>query len=275
MTVSDTRLRALDGVLDTAEQRVRQSPEQGDLDTLAADLFAVVDVMGTSVALRRAVTDPGAEPAQRQDLVRGLLDGKVSRTAVDVVVEAAGMRWSSGQTFVAALERQAVRAQLLAADQAGALDETEDELFRFARLVESDPELRNALADRSMPLSSRQGLVGDLLDGRVGAATAALARRAVAARERTFAHTIEGYVDLAATQKNRVVATVRVARPLDDDQRHRLQAALARQVGRDLVLQEVVDPDVLGGVRVELGDEVVEGTVSGRLDEAQRLFGTG
>ena len=102
----------------------------------------------------------------------------------------------------------------------------------------------------------------------------ALARRAVAARERTFAHTIEGYVDLAAAQKNRVVATVRVARPLDGDQRRRLQAALARQVGRDLVIQEVVDPDVLGGVRVELGDEVVEGTVAGRLDEARRLFGT-
>ena len=103
----------------------------------------------------------------------------------------------------------------------------------------------------------------------------ALARRAVVARERTFAHTIEGYVDLAAEQKNRVVATVRVARPLDADQRRRLQAALARQVGREVVLQEVIDPDVLGGVRVELGDEVIEGTVAGRLDEARRLFGAG
>lgn len=290
MTVSDTQLRALDGLFDEHYERahsredvglvgrvvgaVRRAPDPADLDTLAADLFAVVDALDSSVALRRAVTDPGALPQQRQDLVHNLLDGKVSRTAVNIVVGAVGERWSSGQTFVAALERQAVRAELLTADRAGVLDETEDELFRFARLVESDPELRNAFSDRAMPLSARQDLVTDLLSNRAGAATVALARRAVVARERTFAHTIEGYVDLAAAQKNRVVATVRVARPLAPDQHRRLQAALARQVGRDLVLQEVVDPDVLGGVRVELGDEVVEGTVAGRLDEAQRLFGT-
>lgn len=290
MTVSDTRLRALDGVLDERYQQVRSradvglvgrvldavrhAPDPADLDTLSPDLFAVVDALGSSVALRRAVTDPGVPAEQRQRLVRSLLEGKVSRTAVDVVLEATGMRWSSGQTFLAALERQAVRAQLMAADDAGVLDETEDELFRFARLVESTPDLRNAFADRSMPLSARQDLVTDLLGNRAGAPTVALARRAVAARERTFAHTIEGYVDLAAAHKNRVVATVRVARPLEGDQRARLQAALSKQVGRDVVLQEVVDPEVLGGVRVELGDEVVEGTVAGRLAEAQRLFGT-
>jgi F-type H+-transporting ATPase subunit delta len=290
VTVSDTQLHALDGVLDEhygrAESRtdaglisrvvgaVRGAADPADLDTLAPDLFAVVDALASSVALRRAVTDPGATPEQRQGLVHGLLDGKVSRTAVSIVVEAAGMRWPSGQTFVAALERQAVRAQLLGADRAGVLDETEDELFRFARLVESDAELRNAFSDHAMPLTARQDLVSDLLNGRAGAATVALARRAVVARERTFAHTIEGYVNLAAAQRNRVVATVRVARPLDGDQRRRLQAALARQVGRDLVIQEVIDPDVLGGVRVELGDEVVEGTVANRLDEARRLFGT-
>ena len=295
MAVSDTQLHALDPVLDEHYSRARgraegglldrvvgavaglvqAQPDPADLDTLAGDLFAVVDALSSSVALRRAVTDPGAQPDQRQRLVHGLLDGKVSRTAVAVVVGAAGMRWPSGQTFVAALERQAVRAQLFAAERAGTLDETEDELFRFARLVESDPELRNAFSDRSMPLAARQDLVSDLLAGRAGDSTVALARRAVVARERTFAHTIEGYVDLAAAQRNRVVATVRVARPLDPEQRRRLQAALARQVGRDLVVQEVIDPDVLGGVRVELGDEVVEGTVAGRLDEARRLFGTG
>lgn len=290
MTVSDTQLQALDGVLDEhygrADRRtdaglisrvvgaVTHAADPADLDTLGSDLFAVVDALSSSVALRRAVTDPGARPEQRQSLVHGLLNSKVSRTAVNIVAEAAGMRWSSGQTFVAALERQAVRAQLLTAGRAGLLDETEDELFRFARLVESDPELRNAFSDRSMPLTARQDLVSDLLRNRAGDTTVALARRAVVARERTFAHTIEGYVDLAAAQRNRVVATVRVARPLEDDQRRRLQAALARQVGRELVIQEVVDPDVLGGVRVELGAEVVEGTVAGRLDDARRLFGT-
>jgi F-type H+-transporting ATPase subunit delta len=100
-----------------------------------------------------------------------------------------------------------------------------------------------------------------------------LAKRAVLARERTFGQTIEGYITLAAAQKNRAVATVRVAKPLSSDQRNRLQAGLSQKIGREVTIQEVIDPDILGGVRVELGDEVFEGTVADRLESARRLFG--
>jgi F-type H+-transporting ATPase subunit delta len=171
------------------------------------------------------------------------------------------------------LERQAVRGQLITADRRGELEDTEDQLFRFARLVESSPELRNALADRAIDRSNRQELVAELLNGRGTESTITLAKRAVAARERTFGHTIEGYVTLAAAQKNRVVATVRVAQPLSSEQRDRLRAALTKQIGREVAIQEVIDPDILGGVRVELGDEVFEGTVADRLEAARRLFG--
>ena len=159
------------------------------------------------------------------------------------------------------------------ADRRGDLEDTEDQLFRFARLVESSPDLRNVLADRAIDRSKRQELVGELLRGRATESTTVLVKRAVAARERTFGYTIEGYVTLAAAQKNRVVATVRVARPLSSDQRDRLRAALTKQIGREVAIQEVIDPDILGGVRVELGDEVFEGTVADRLEEARRLFG--
>jgi F-type H+-transporting ATPase subunit delta len=69
------------------------------------------------------------------------------------------------------------------------------------------------------------------------------------------------------------VATVRVARPLSAEQAHRLRVTLSRQAGRDVTIQEIVEPQVLGGIRVELGDQVIEGTVESRLDEARRLFG--
>jgi F-type H+-transporting ATPase subunit delta len=259
---AESRLSVLDGALD----RVR------DGDAFSGELFAVVDALLSSPILRRAVTDPGTPEEARQALVRGLFGGKVSEQVVDLVAEGAALRWSGGRTFAAALERQAVRAQLLAAEQAGQLDETEDELFRFARLVESNPDLRNALSDRAIGLAPRQELVEGLLSGKVTAATVALAKRAVLARERTFGHTIESYVTLAAQQKNRLVATVRVAQPMTAEQRDRLRRSLSKQVGRDVALQEVIDDSVIGGVLVELADEVVEGTVAARLHEAEQLF---
>jgi F-type H+-transporting ATPase subunit delta len=258
----------LDSVLDAAA-----GSGDSDLGGLARDLFGVVDALESSVALRRAVTDPSTSEDGRRNLVHDLLDKQVSKTAADIVAEGATMRWAGGRTFAAAIERQSVRATLIQSDRDGSLENTEDELFRFARMVESNPELREALGDRMVPLANRQALVEDLLEGRVTEATVVLARRAVRARERTFAHTIEGFVTLAADQKNRVVATVRVARPLSSEQRDRLRAALSKQVGRSIVIQEIVDPTVLGGIRVELGDEVIEGTVADRLEQARRLFG--
>ena len=280
----DDRLSALDEVLDSALSGSGRSgvlgaiadvvagPQSVDPGAVAGDLFAVVDALEASPALRRAVTDPGTPEEARRNLVGALLSGKVSEPAARLVAEAATRRWAGGRTFAAALERQAVRAELARAERAGQLDETEDELFRFARVVESNPDLRNALADRSAGLDERQALVGRLLEGKATRSTVALARRAVVARERTFANTIEGYVTLAAALRNRVVATVRVAQPLAEDQRERLRAGLTAQFGRDVTIQELVDPTVLGGVRVELGNEVIEGTVAGRMDEARRLF---
>ncbi len=285
---SEARLQALDEVLDQAEARTASSdqgllknlaatltgaPREAEMEALPGELFAVVDALDSSVTLRRAVTDPSTPEEGRRRLVRQLLEGRVGKVCLHIVEEAVALRWGGGRALADALERQGVRAQLLVAERAGNLEETEDELFRFARLVESTPQVRDALSDRAVPLEGRRKLVQDLLQDRASATTVVLAERAVASRERTFAHTIEGFVQLAATQKNRVLATVRVARPLTAEQRSRLQSALSRQVGRDVRLQEVLDEDVLGGVRVELGDEVIEGTVAGRLEQARRLFG--
>lgn len=262
MTVAETRMSALDQVLDA---------EPGAAG-MAADLFAAVDALDSSVTLRRALTDPGTDEAGRTALAHGVLDGRMSTEAVNLVAQAAGMRWAGGRTFADAIERQAVRAELMKADRAGDLGDTEDALFRFARLVEASPDLRNVLGDRRASIAQRQRLVDDLLGGKVNGSTLVLARRSVRARERTFDHTIGSYTTLAAAQRSRVLATVRVAKPLTSEQLERLRTVLSRQVGREVGVQMVVDPEVLGGARVQLGDEVVEGTVGSRLADAKRLF---
>lgn len=258
--LSEARLGALDRVLDA--QPVGQA--------LADELFSVVDALAAQPALRRALTDPGTPEGARTQLVQALFGGRVSEAAVTVLTEATRLRWSTTGALAAALEREAVRALLTVAQRDGQLDEVEDQLFKVGRLVDGHPDLRATLADRRSPLDGRQRLLGSLLEERVPAVVARLANRAVMARSRTFDLTVEGYLKLAAELRQRTIATVEVARPLSDDQAGRLRAALSRQVGRDVNLRVVLNPAVIGGVRVSLGDEVIEGTVAGRLADAER-----
>lgn len=258
----EARLNVLDHVLD----------EQQPVDGLSADVFAIVDVLESQPTLRRSLTDPSTPPPARRNLAHGVLDGKVNAEAVQIVAEAATQRWSGGREFTAAVERQGVRAELRRAVAERQLDDVEDELFRFERLVQSEAGLRDAIGDRAVPLMHRQELVAHLLEGKVMLITIALAKRAVKARQRTFAATVEGYLNLAAEARNRATAVVRVARPLDEEQSNRLRAVLAKQVGREVDLHVIVDASVLGGVRVEMGDEVLEGTVAARLEDARRKF---
>lgn len=259
-TERPARLAALDDVMD----RLSSS------DELSAELFGLVDAIDDMPRVKRALTDPNMPDDERKGLAHALFDSRLSEPAVTLVVEAAGMRWTGGRHLIDAIEREAVRCELQVADQGDGLDSVEDELFRFGRLVDGNPELRAAVTDQRASLERRSGLFDDLLGGKVGLSTIVLAKRAVKARHRSFGATLESYVELAAQMRDRSIATVRVARPLTDEQRTRLSAVLRQQVGRQVALQEIIDPEVLGGVRVEMGGTVIEGTVAGRLDEARR-----
>ncbi len=257
---AEARQSELDRVLDVSQL----TPE------VAEELFAVADLLDYEPSLRRALTDPSAPDAARRNLAYSVLSGRVSDVVTTVTAAGAALRWGGPSGLVAAIERQGVRALIGVAQASGALDTVEDELFRFSRIVEADHPLRAALADRGAPLADRQHLVSELLDGRAHPLAVALARRAVAARQRTFDLTVQSFLALAAQSRRRAIATVTVARPLTDDQRERLRAALVGQLGREVNLHVVLDPDVLGGVRVSVGDEVIEGTVAGRLSAAER-----
>ncbi len=257
---AEARLTALDAVADT-------QPASAEV---AADLFAVADAVASQPALRRALTDPSTPDEARQALAEALLGSRIGAAGVAVVSQAARVRWSGSGAFVDALERQGVRTLLRVAESDGALDTLEDELFKVERLVDATPALRSALADRQAPVEARQRLLGDLLTGKVLPATRELALRAVVARKRTFDLTVESYLAAAAELRARAVATVTVARPPTAEQESRMRAALTAQVGRALTLRVVVDPHVLGGVRVAIGDEIIEGTVAGRLHDARR-----
>ncbi len=238
---------------------------------LADGLFAVVDLLEAESGLRNALSDPTASVDARRQLASDIMAGRVADDAATIVYQAVALRWESGFALVDACERQGERALFRDALARGVLERVEDELFRFSRVVVGDDELQAVLDDRQVDLARREALVGDLLkDKDVDAVTMALAKRAVAARRGTNVSTIESMLALAAEVQQRTIAHVTVAAPLDATQTARLQAALAAQAGRPVTLEVAIDPSVLGGVRVLIGDDMIDGTISGRLAAAKR-----
>ncbi|MBA2559767.1 MAG: F0F1 ATP synthase subunit delta [Propionibacteriales bacterium] len=258
-----------DGYADSLA-RVEEVTAEQDAAVLGDELFAVAGLLGREASLRRAVTDPSATAEAKRQLVRTVFDTKLTDGTIDVVATAAGSRWSSASDFVDTIERLAVMSFVIAAEKNGHLNELEDELFRFGRVVASDPGLRDAITNNAVPAEHRQALVRGLLEGKVSPSTASLAVHMVSSRHRSIEAALDEYQKVAADRQQRVVAVVRSAIELSDDERDRLAAALANQYDRDIQLNLVVDPDVIGGIRVEIGDDVIDGTVAARLDDARR-----
>jgi F-type H+-transporting ATPase subunit delta len=242
-----------------------------DRAALGDELLAVTDLVDGNATLRRALGDPSREANEKQALAERLLSGKVSPQATEVVKSLVGQRWSTERDLSDTIEDLAVESILGAAEQQGRLDSVEDELFRFERVVAGNPELRDALTNRQGDTARKAQLVSQLLEGKASAETVRLARQSVLQpRGRRLDRTLEHYLALAAKRREQLTAVVTAATELDQTQRDRLAAALERIYGKPVLLQVVVEPDVLGGIRVQVGDEVVDGTVLRRLDEARR-----
>jgi F-type H+-transporting ATPase subunit delta len=150
----------------------------------------------------------------------------------------------------------------------GVLDEVEDELFRFGRVLEGSDELRQTLTDASFPAQRRQAIVEDLLGQKAHPLTMNLVAFIVGAGR---AHDLPGIIDRvvkrAAAERRHVLAEVTSAVPLDDKLKERLAEALSSSLGKDVEIKVVVDPGVLGGVSARIGDTVIDGTVRHRLDQ--------
>lgn len=238
---------------------------------IAEDLRAVAGLIGTEATVRRALTDPGAPTESRAALARRLLAGQVGEPALDVAVAAVSGRWSRPVDLRLALDELAVEAMLAEAELSDALDEVEDELFRFGRILDQNPRLALALTDPAAPVAAKAALVERLLAGRAHPVTVRLTQQATTDRTGgDIERQLESFSRTAAARRNRVVAVVRTAAPLDADQTERLKAAVSRYFGRQIQLQIDLDPSVLGGVLVRVGDEVVDGTVLRRLAAARR-----
>jgi F-type H+-transporting ATPase subunit delta len=231
------------------------------------DLFALTAVIRSEPRLRRTLTDASLDASARSGLVRSLFGRKVDEVAMEVGATAVGHRWTSPGDLALGLERLGVETTVRGAGDPGRLA---DELFSVDRLVSQAPELRNALGDPARTVADKQLLLRDLLGTRVLPATALLVEQALSGSHRTIGLALEDYQRIASAVQDERVATVRTARPLSAAAHERLGSALSRQYHRSVHLNVVVDPSLIGGLRVEIGDDVIDGSVASRLDDARR-----
>jgi F-type H+-transporting ATPase subunit delta len=241
--------------------------------TVGDELFAVTGLLDHEPGVRRALTDATSAQAARTGLVRGLLGGRVSAATLDLMASMAAARWSVPRDLADATEELAVMATAASAAGAGELDNVEDELFRFGRIDGAEPELHAALASPVLPDDRKRDLLDALLAGKVTPASLRLITQVTLhPRGRSLEANLAEYARLVAVWRQRLIATVRVATALTDSQRERLTAALAAVYGHGIQLNVVLDPQVVGGLSVLIGDEFIDGTLSSRLAELrQRL----
>lgn len=242
-----------------------------DRAALAEELFSIAQAIETDVSLRRAFADPSREGDAKRALADRLFGGKVSEAATTLTGEVVAQRWSDEGDLGDTLEALAVRALIASAEKAGRVDAVEDELFRFERIIAADAGLRDTLSARNTDATGKAGVVRNLLEGKAAPETIRLAEQAVLVpRGRRLDRVLEAYLKLAAGRHDELTALVTAVLPLDEQQQSRLSAALRNIYGKKVTLQMVLDPSIVGGIRVQIGDEVVDGTVLRRLDMVRR-----
>jgi F-type H+-transporting ATPase subunit delta len=271
----DQLSRPASGVLEKAKDRLTRQPSRAatgpELLGLADELFSVGRLLDGQLSLRRALSDPAGRPEDRAALARRLFGSKVSDTALDLIETVARLRWSHPIDLVDAFTALATEASLDAADARGELDGVEDELFRFGRIVGGDRELGRILSDRKAPAEGKSALLDQLLSGRVSPVTEQLLRNVLTGPHvGTAENAVERLSEVASRRRGQSIARVTTAVPLTAAQEERLSDVLRRIYGRTVGLQVTVDPSVLGGLIVQVGDEVIDGSIAHRLEAAER-----
>jgi F-type H+-transporting ATPase subunit delta len=255
---------ALAGGRSAAARRAATAEKTGD------ELFAVVRLLDSEHGLRRALADPTKPSQEKAAVAKRLLHGKVSAGTEKLVAEAVAARWASPGDLADALEQLAIEAFTMAAQFGGNLDDLEDDLFRFARVVSGQPGLRSALIGPA-DADAKRSLLANLLSDKVSSPALSLITQVLThPRGRSPQAVLDLCAGIAARRREQLIAVVRVATELTAEQRSRLATTLAAAYGQEIHLNVVLDPAVIGGVSVQIGDELIDGTAASRLAEVRR-----
>ncbi|MFV0532392.1 MAG: F0F1 ATP synthase subunit delta [Cumulibacter sp.] len=266
-----TSRESLHGLRAQLDQSTATLEAQG-AQALSGELAQVSDLLASEPGLRRALSDSSAQASSREQLATRLFGGQVSDSALELVKKATTQAWSKPGDLVDALTDLSHQAAFISAEKSGSFATVEEELFRFGRALDANGELEQTLSDASAPLAQRQQLLGALVKD-ANPITIGLLRSVLSnPRAASTYNSVQGLVEDAAGRRRRSVAVVTSPVVLTDEQERRLTSALSRIYGREVSVSIDVDPTILGGLRVQVGDDVIDGSIAGRLDDIQRRF---
>lgn len=253
----------------------------------AVSVFAICDALKSSFQLRKMCVATSFELDARQEFCRSLFNGKalpgayaaftdgndqISGKAVELLASALKYGWGSGSQLIKALEYQGARALLRCELLSQNLDNVREDIYRFGRVIVTDAQLRAAIENKLVDLGIRKNLVGNLVEGKVQAVSKILLDRALVSNDSSYVAKLQQYLDLASDLRGRKLAKVFTATEMSVEQLDRLRVELSRIYGANVDLEPIVDPSVMGGVEVHVDGEMINGTIRGRLAEAQRLL---
>lgn len=249
--------------------------DDAGLAALGDDLGSVSALLSRESVLRRALSDSTTPVESKTGVLTKLFGGKVGPGAAKVLAQVVSSEWASGREMTDVIGTLGRTAQFLRAERDGSLDGVEDEIFRFGRVLDANPRLAAVLDDQNGSPAARQQVVAQLLGGKATPMTAQLLTALAAdTRGRSYRHRVDELTEEAAQRRERTVAVVTSPVALNDSQFERLTAALAKLYNRPMTVHVQVDPSLQGGMTLRVGDEVIDGSVSGRLTEIRnRLAG--
>jgi F-type H+-transporting ATPase subunit delta len=242
-----------------------------ELATVSDELVSVAELLQREPILARHLAEATGEVQAKKQLLQRVLSGKVGPATLDLLDTAVTVRWSTTGDLLTAVEHTGRLAQLARADRDNQADEVAEQLFRFSRVLDAQPRLNTLLSDYSRPAGERVALVHDVLGRASGtnATAGALLEQTVRLLHGERAdEAVQALTELAVAQRGEVIAEVTAAADLSDAQRTRLTELLTRIYHHPVSVQLNVDPAVIGGLSVAVGDEVIDGTLSSRLAAA-------
>ncbi len=249
-----------------AQAKADASAYLGSDLSFAIDLFVVADAISGSTQLRGILSDTSTESDAKNELIERVFNTKVSANAIEFVKKVSALRFSRSMDLVIVLEQLGVHAAAATAAKTNVLDEVQSEVFSFQQVVASDRDLQFALSNKSAPKATKLALVHALIGSKANAVTLALINQAVgSARGRRVAIVIDQFAKQVAAYGESLVATVTVSKELERSQIERLRSTLAGTYGQQISLNVEIDPSILGGMVVQIAGEIIDGSVSTRL----------